>query len=434
MQIGLITIDGQPVGLVSFVYGLTPDDFTPNTDGYVPEGRASGSHLGGDGFGGDGHSHSGHRPGHHDGGSAVSGEQHHHYPGHHPSAAPSGQTYSASGGRPVSRGSAATEGAIEEASKANRLDPNFMKSAASIESGMNPGSNANRSTQYKGLYQIGRNEWDRFGQGNIYDAHDNAMAAGRMFSENRKQFHNKFGRDPTDTEMYLMHQQGLGFYTNGAMTNIGGNPYPGMHGPQTHDSFEAGWGREVARRKDAFEHGGRSPEAAAPATAAGSGQSTDALDWMKQREGLSENTNRAQLRSDMGGFDPGSEPWCAAFVNSALKNSGIKGSGSAVANSFQRWGSRVGPDDVKAGDVSLLTRGRGPDQAGGHVGMATGNTRVGPGGQRQFEMEAGNDADMVRRTWHNTDDPSVQFRRANQPKPAQTASADKPFDPETMAP
>ena len=46
----------------------------------------------------------------------------------------------------------------------------------------------------------------------------------------------------------MMHQQGRGFYSRGSMTNIGGNPYPGMRGPQTHESFEAGWGREIERR------------------------------------------------------------------------------------------------------------------------------------------------------------------------------------------
>jgi len=128
-----------------------------------------------------------------------------------------------------------------------------MRGIASIESSMNPSSNANRSTQYKGLYQVGHNEWDRFGDGgNIYSAHDNAMGAARMFDANRAQFKSHFGRDPTDTELYMMHQQGLGFYTNHAMTNISGNPYPGMHGQQTHESFEAGWGRELARRKAGF--------------------------------------------------------------------------------------------------------------------------------------------------------------------------------------
>jgi hypothetical protein len=121
----------------------------------------------------------------------------------------------------------------------------------------------------------------------------------------------------------------------------------------------------------------------------------------------------------MGGFDPATEAWCAQFVNSALRNAGIKGSGSAVANSFQRWGNRVSPDDVKAG--------------GGHVGMATGATRVGPNGKQQFEMEAGNDANMVRRTWHNVDDPRVHFRRAPSDG-GEKKVAEKPFDPETMVP
>ena len=56
-----------------------------------------------------------------------------------------------------------------------------------------------------------------------------------------------------------MHQQGLGFYTAGAMTNIAGNRYPGMHGPQSHASFEAGWSREVERR--AAHYAKEAPEA-----------------------------------------------------------------------------------------------------------------------------------------------------------------------------
>ena len=136
----------------------------------------------------------------------------------------------------------------------------------------------------------------------------------------------------------------------------------------------------------------------------------------------------------MGGFDPATEAWCAQFVNSALRNAGIKGSGSAVANSFQRWGNRVGPGDVKAGDVAVIDwHNRGPDQVGGHVGMTTGATRVGPNGKQQFEMEAGNDANMVRRTWHNVDDPRIHFRRAPSDG-GDKKVAEKPFDPETMAP
>ena len=79
------------------------------------------------------------------------------------------------------------------------------------------------------------------------------MGAARMFEANRDQFRAHYHRDPTDAELYMMHQQGLGFYTRGAMTNIHGNPYPGMHGAQTHESFESGWGRDLARRKAGFE-------------------------------------------------------------------------------------------------------------------------------------------------------------------------------------
>lgn len=211
---------------------------------------------------------------------------HRHFPGHHidrpppdkkhdghfdsdipetKKKAPEGKTYSSDGNATVRQGSAETDAAIVRAAKEHNLDPNFMRGVAGIESSMNPSSNANARTQYKGLYQIGHDEWRRTGQGgNIYSAEDNAMAAGRLFNENRRQFTKHFGRDPTEAELYIMHQQGLGFYTRGAMTNIGGNPYPGMRGPQTHESFEAGWGREIARRKAAYSRAHPAPEAQAP--------------------------------------------------------------------------------------------------------------------------------------------------------------------------
>lgn len=254
MQIGVITVDGRQVGVVSLsTDGEISDTFTPDLSGYEPEGRAA-EHMPGAGPNAPRYhsapAHRNHAASH--GHSAhVSDRAHHHTS--REGYAPRGETYSGSGGHPVHQGSAEVDQAIVDASKAHHLDPNTMRSIASIESSMNPSSNASRSTQYKGLFQIGHNEWARFGAGgNIYSAHDNAMAAARMFDANRSQFRSRYGRDPTDTELYMMHQQGLGFYTRGAMTNIGGNPYPGMHGAQSHESFEAGWGREVARRKAAF--------------------------------------------------------------------------------------------------------------------------------------------------------------------------------------
>jgi len=164
-------------------------------------------------------------------------------------------TAEATGRRPTSA-SPETDAAIVDAAKKFGFDPNTFRAIASIESSMDPESNRNRTTQYKGLFQIGRDEWAQFGSGgDIFSARDNAMAFGRMTRAHVEQFRSHFGRDPTDTELYLIHQQGLGFYTRGVMTNIAGNPYPGMQGPQTHESFEAGWGRELMRRKVWFAGG-----------------------------------------------------------------------------------------------------------------------------------------------------------------------------------
>ena len=263
MQVGVITLDGRQVGVVSLTEGDDIDTFAPDLDGYVPMGRAADNSASAP-VGGSAPHHAGRNVSH--GGAAhVSDRAHHHTS--REGYTPRGETYSGAGGHPVRQGSAEVDQAIVDASRAHHLDPNTMRAIASIESDNNPSSNAHRSTQYKGLYQIGRDEWRRFGEGNIYSAHDNAMAAARMFEANRNQFRAHYHRDPTDAELYMMHQQGLGFYTRGAMTNIRGNPYPGMHGPQSHETFETGWGRELARRKERFS--GRSAPATAGVESAG---------------------------------------------------------------------------------------------------------------------------------------------------------------------
>lgn len=138
--------------------------------------------------------------------------------------------------------------AIDSAAKQYGLNPVTLRGIASIESSWNPDSNRNRPTQYKGLFQIGSNEWRQYGQGNIYNAQDNANAAAKMLADHAAWFGQKYGREPTPGELYMMHLQGRGFYQNGTMTNVVGNPYPGMRGPQTPQSFEAGWSAELARR------------------------------------------------------------------------------------------------------------------------------------------------------------------------------------------
>lgn len=147
------------------------------------------------------------------------------------------------------RGTAEVTSAIQEASTAYGLDAGTMSAIASIESSNNPNSNRRAATQYKGLFQIGKDEWRRYGEGDIYNPRDNAMAAARMLADHQQWFRERYGRNPSDAELYMMHQQGRGFYSRGVMANIGGNRYPGMRGPQSQASFQAGWANEIARRK-----------------------------------------------------------------------------------------------------------------------------------------------------------------------------------------
>jgi hypothetical protein len=154
--------------------------------------------------------------------------------------------------RGVSAGPTEVQSAISDAARATGMSQGTLQAIASIESNNQPGSNRNKSTQYKGLFQIGREEWRQYGEGDIYDAHDNAMAAARMLRDHASWFQEKYGRAPTDAELYMMHQQGRGFYSRGIMTNVAGNRYPGMRGPQSRASFQAGWERELARRKGVF--------------------------------------------------------------------------------------------------------------------------------------------------------------------------------------
>jgi hypothetical protein len=81
--------------------------------------------------------------------------------------------------------------------------------------------------------------------------------------------------------------------------------------------------------------------------------------------------------------------WCAAFVNSSLKQIGVDGTGSLTANSFLNWGTKIDPTKVLQGDVLVEPNGFGVGQTGGHVGFATGATRTGASGL-QLEMLSGN--------------------------------------------
>jgi uncharacterized protein (TIGR02594 family) len=138
-----------------------------------------------------------------------------------------------------------------------------------------------------------------------------------------------------------------------------------------------------------------------------------AVDKAMSLLGTNEKTGTGDINAFLkaGGVDinAAQTAWCAGFVNSSLAQIGIKGSGSQVATSFLDWGSKVDPSQTLKGDVLVQGRGLSAGEEGGHVGLATGASRV-VDGQQQLQMLSGNSANSVQTTWVNA--MNVQARRA----------------------
>jgi uncharacterized protein (TIGR02594 family) len=58
--------------------------------------------------------------------------------------------------------------------------------------------------------------------------------------------------------------------------------------------------------------------------------------------------------------------WCADFLNLVLQRSGMQGTSSSMASSFQHYGQRISGPQV--GAIAVITRGK----TAGHVGIVTG--------------------------------------------------------------
>jgi hypothetical protein len=86
------------------------------------------------------------------------------------------------------------------------LDFTFMKSVAKIESGFDP---KQRTGSYIGLFQLSKNEFRKYGAGNILDSRDNAVAAALKFMTEDALFEMLTHRKPSLSDGYLIHQQGV---------------------------------------------------------------------------------------------------------------------------------------------------------------------------------------------------------------------------------
>jgi uncharacterized protein (TIGR02594 family) len=136
------------------------------------------------------------------------------------------------------------------------------------------------------------------------------------------------------------------------------------------------------------------------------------FDTAARMEGSTADDPATRTYLKAGGMDvnPSNTAWCAAFVNSTLEQSGVRGSGSLVATSFDNWGKPVADaSTAQRGDVVVLDRGLHTGETGGHVGIATGATRDGPNGP-QIEMLSGNESRKVMRTWEDAS--AIRVRRA----------------------
>jgi uncharacterized protein (TIGR02594 family) len=166
-------------------------------------------------------------------------------------------------------------------------------------------------------------------------------------------------------------------------------------------------------------------------TTAGSG--SDAFSSAVNHVGEGPDQINSYLKDNGGTIDAAKTAWCAAFVNAALRSVGITGTGSDVATSFDKWGKSVGLDDISKGDILVQGRGHAPGEVGGHVGFATGNTRV-VEGHRQIEMLSGNEGGKVSRSWENAD--GIDIRRQVRDKIDADALADPkaPAAPQSIQP
>jgi hypothetical protein len=102
---------------------------------------------------------------------------------------------------------------IKRASDAFGLDFNFMKAIARIESDFDP---KQRTGSYFGLFQLSKDEFAKYGSGDILDARDNALAAANKFASEDILFELSTHKKATFSELYLIHQQG----TRGAEEHV----------------------------------------------------------------------------------------------------------------------------------------------------------------------------------------------------------------------
>lgn len=158
---------------------------------------------------------------------------------------------------------------ISEAATRHGVSPAALLKIAMIESSGNPNAKNPRSSA-GGLFQFIDSTAKSYGLKNRFDPAQAADAAARLAKDNAAHLRKVLGRDPTDGELYLAHQQGAGgaarllknpsasaeSVVGEAAVRLNGGK-PGM----TAGQFASLWTRKA---------GGRAPAGTDPVTTAGS--------------------------------------------------------------------------------------------------------------------------------------------------------------------
>jgi hypothetical protein len=100
------------------------------------------------------------------------------------------------------------------------------------------------------------------------------------------------------------------------------------------------------------------------------------------------------LRANGQTLDPTKSNWCGAFTNAALNQAGLPTlplKTAQIATNWVNYGAPVSEGGPQKNDVLVMPRGLNAGQLGGHVGVATGETRVNPQtGGIEYGMRSGN--------------------------------------------
>lgn len=110
---------------------------------------------------------------------------------------------------PVSPAKARVAAGVRQAAAEGGVSGDLMVRIAQTESGLNPQARNPRSSA-AGTFQFTDGTWEAMGGGDKFDEALNARRGVQLVLDNKAALRRALGRDPTDAELYLAHQQGAG--------------------------------------------------------------------------------------------------------------------------------------------------------------------------------------------------------------------------------